>query len=417
MDIAARRISANTLVTAASKRIALAEYVIPTLCAQRPTGRRSLTNSSLAKSRTKPPSQLQRNLPTPIAKRQESSSSSATSPPPRFSYGIAASFTAKDKRFKPKENVLHFEPYPIPVKKRTSRKARPASGQDAFFVSQLGDSGDVAMGVADGVGGWADSGVDPADFSHGLCDYMAYEANNYNPESGEALNAMALMQEGYNHVVNDKTIRAGGSTACVAIARTDGSLDVANLGDSGFLQLRLNAVHYNSEPQTHAFNTPYQLAIIPRSMRMMTQAFGGTQLDDMPKDSAVSKHSLRHGDVLVFATDGVWDNLNSWDILRLVSKLMVGSNAWTHSDDGIKVTERLSDYIRKDDSEGPDQVQSLQTFLAMGIASAAKAASINRRVDGPFAKEVQKHYPHEMWTGGKVDDICVVVAVVVEDGK
>mgnify|MGYP001579247216 CR=1 FL=1 len=415
MDIAARRISANTLAATASKRIVLAEYVIPTLCAQRPTGRRNLTNSSLAKSRTKPPSQRECSLQIPIAKRQQSSSSS---PPPRFSYGIAASFTAKDKRFRPNENVRHFEPHPIPVKRRTSKKLRPASGQDAFFVSQLGDSGDVAMGVADGVGGWADSGVDPADFSHAFCDYMAYQANNYDTESGGALSAMALMQEGYNDVVNDKTIRAGGSTACVAIARTDGSLDVANLGDSGFLQLRLNAVHYNSEPQTHAFNTPYQLAIIPRAMRMMTQAFGGTQLDDMPKDSAVSKHNLRHGDVLVFATDGVWDNLNSHDILRLVSKLMVGSDAWTHSDDGIKVTGRLSGYIQKDTSEGPDQpVRSLQSFLAMGIASAAKAASMNRRVDGPFAREVQKHYPHEMWSGGKVDDICVVVAVVVEDGK
>ncbi|KFX96791.1 hypothetical protein O988_05161 [Pseudogymnoascus sp. VKM F-3808] len=415
MDIAARRISANTLVTTASKRLALAECVIPTLCAQRPTGRRSLTNSSLAKSRTKTPSRRQYSLPTPIAKRQESS---AAHLPPRFSYGIAASFTAKDKRFKPNENVVHFEPHPIPVKRRTNRKARPASGQDAFFISELGDSGDVAMGVADGVGGWADSGVDPADFSHAFCDYMAYEANNFDPQSGESLSAMALMQEGYDSVVEDKTIRAGGSTACVAIARTDGSLDVANLGDSGFLQLRLNAVHYNSEPQTHAFNTPYQLAIIPRAMRMMTQAFGGTQLDDMPKDSAVSKHNLRHGDVLVFATDGVWDNLNSHDILKLVSKLMVGANAWTHSDEGIKVTDRLSDYILKDTSGGPDKsVKSLQSFLAMGIASAAKAASINRRVDGPFAKEVQKHYPHEMWSGGKVDDICVIVAVVVEDGK
>ncbi|KFY23712.1 hypothetical protein V493_05694 [Pseudogymnoascus sp. VKM F-4281 (FW-2241)] len=417
MDIAARRISANALVTAASKRIALSEYAIPTLCSQRRTKRRNLTNSSLAKSRTKPPSQRQHNLPTPIAKRQEYSSSSATSPPPRFSYGIAASFTAKDIRFSATKNVVHFEPHPIPAKRRTNRKDRPASGQDAFFVSQLGDSGDVAMGVADGVGGWADSGVDPADFSHGLCDYMAYEANNYDAESQGPLSAMALMQEGYNDVVKDKSIRAGGSTACVAIAKGDGTLDVANLGDSGFLQLRLNAVHYNSEPQTHAFNTPYQLAIIPRAMRMMTQAFGGTQLNDMPKDSAVSKHSVRHGDVLVFATDGVWDNLSSWDILRLVSRLMVGADAWTHSDDGIMVNEGLSDYIRKDITEGTDQAQSLQTFLAIGIASAAKAASINRRIDGPFAKEVQKHYPHEMWTGGKVDDICVVVAVVVENGK
>jgi protein phosphatase PTC7 len=38
-------------------------------------------------------------------------------------------------------------------------------------------------------------------------------------------------------------------------------------------------------------------------------------------------------------------------------------------------------------------------------------------VDGPFAKEVQKYYPNEDWRGGKVDDICVVVAIVVEEGK
>lgn len=274
------------------------------------------------------------------------------------------------------------------------------------------------MGVADGVGGWENSGVDPADFSHALCEYMAFNANTYIPGTGTAPNAMALMQGGYDDVVKDRTIRAGGSTACVAIAKTDGSLDVANLGDSGFLQLRSNAVHYYSEPQTHAFNTPYQLSIIPASMRRMTQIFGGTQLDDLPKDAAVSKHNLRHGDVLVFATDGVWDNLSSSDILRVVSKLMVGANAWVHSDDGINVTEHLSDYVRGDTTGGPGQpTRSLQTFLAMGIASEAKAASLNRRVDGPFARELKRYYPHEMWSGGKIDDICVIVAVVVEDGK
>ena len=35
-------------------------------------------------------------------------------------------------------------------------------GEDAFFVSDLGDG---AVGVADGVSGWADDGVDPADYS------------------------------------------------------------------------------------------------------------------------------------------------------------------------------------------------------------------------------------------------------------
>ena len=35
-------------------------------------------------------------------------------------------------------------------------------GEDAFFVS---DHGDGAVAVADGVSGWADDGVDPADYS------------------------------------------------------------------------------------------------------------------------------------------------------------------------------------------------------------------------------------------------------------
>ena len=55
--------------------------------------------------------------------------------------------------------------------------------------------------------------------------------------------------------------------------------------------------------------------------------------------------------------------------------------------------------------------------MAAAVAGEAKAASENSKRDGPFAREVQKYYPEEMWRGGKVDDICVVVAVVVEEGK
>ncbi len=35
-------------------------------------------------------------------------------------------------------------------------------GEDAFFVSELGAG---AAGIADGVGGWQESGVNPADYS------------------------------------------------------------------------------------------------------------------------------------------------------------------------------------------------------------------------------------------------------------
>lgn len=128
---------------------------------------------------------------------------------------------------------------------------------------------------------------------------------------------------------------------------------------------------------------------------------------DFPSDASITNHQVRNGDVFVFATDGVWDNLSSLDILKIVSRQMQDVQAWTASEEGLLVSDRIGDLT----SEGSDH--SLQTRLAVGITSEAKIASLNTRTDGPFAKQVQKFYPHENFHGGKVDDICVVVAIVV----
>ncbi|PVH87473.1 protein serine/threonine phosphatase 2C [Cadophora sp. DSE1049] len=359
---------------------------------------------------------LPRPLQTSCRAFSTSRSSLSTS---KFTYGIAASFTAKDRRYNPDTNVFNFNPYNHIRARRKDKRTRPDSGQDAFFISRVGSSSDVALGVADGVGGWVDSGVDPADFAHGFCDYMAHAAYTHKAEDwNPPLGARSLMQRGYEDICKDETVRAGGSTACVAVAKGDGGLEVANLGDSGFVQLRLNAIHNYSEPQTHAFNTPYQLSIVPEKVLAQAAAFGGEQLRDFPKDANVSQHSLRHGDVLVFASDGVWDNLSSQDILKIVSRVMLGARAWEHTDGGVGVGKSLNSFIMADDGKsGAEEIPSLQSFLAVGITSEAKSASMNTRVDGPFAREVQKYYPHENWRGGKVDDICVVVAVVCEEGK
>ncbi|KAH8820413.1 5-azacytidine resistance protein azr1 [Xylogone sp. PMI_703] len=359
--------------------------------------------------------------PTPPYHRAFTTSSPSFSSP-KFSYGIAASFTAKDRRYDSQKNVFHFNPANAIVAKRKDKRSRPDSGQDSFFVSRVGNTSDIALGIADGVGGWVDSGVDPADFAHGFCDYMAHTAYTYtaNGEDGKSvpLSPRALMQTGYERICDDSSVRAGGSTACVAIARGDGTLEVANLGDSGFIQLRLNAIHNYSEPQTHAFNTPYQLSIVPKKIRAQVAAFGGTQLCDFPKDANVSSHQLRHGDVLVFASDGVWDNLSSQDILKIVSRSMTNARAWEYANDGIRVGEFLREFTFVDEPHLPDTyIHTLQSFLAIGITGEAKTASLNTKKDGPFAKEVQRYYPHETYHGGKVDDICVVVVVVVEDGK
>jgi protein phosphatase PTC7 len=373
----------------------------------------------------------------------------STSPPSpnKFSYHIAASYIGKDRPYDPTTHVFHFDPHNQIHPESTRRGSRPESGHDAFFVSRFkGSSGAVAWGVADGVGGWTDSGVDPADFSHGLCGQMALATRNHETSKdtdkgkggggGGLLSPRQIMQQGYDAICRDGSVQAGGSTACVATASPGGTLEVANLGDSGFLQLRLNAVHASSEPQTHAFNTPFQLSLVPPSVAARMAAYGGGQLCDLPRDADISRHELRHGDVLVFATDGVLDNLFNQDVLRIASRVMVSAGAWATAPGSgdIRVTDSLAELTEPSEpssssspsstpstaastAAAPGKLVTLQSLLATQLVTAAKRASVNTRQDGPFAKEVQKYFPRENWHGGKVDDICVVVVVVCEDGK
>jgi len=350
--------------------------------------------------------------PSPVLVQQCFSYSTST-PPASFVYRIAASFSAKGKRFDPKKDCLAFNESTSNLPDLLARK-RPASGQDAFFFSNIGNSTNVAFGVADGVGGWSDSGIDPAHFSHGLCEHMASIALGVEKGSEGKLRARDLLQWGYDAVVDDDAVVGGGSTACIAVGGSNGALQVANLGDSGFVQLRPNRIYYTSDPQTHAFNTPFQLSIIPPKILRRSIAFGGHILQDNPVDASVTNHTVKHGDVLVFATDGVWDNLNSTDVLKLVSRLMTRHNGWQAGEDGYEVSSQLESLTREDGISEKQQENSLQAMLAIAIAADAKAASVNPKVDGPFAREVQKFYPRENWHGGKVDDICVVVAIVVE---
>ncbi|RDA84416.1 hypothetical protein CP532_2898 [Ophiocordyceps camponoti-leonardi (nom. inval.)] len=353
--------------------------------------------------------------PSPARPRQPGgvgSCYSTTTTTTGLGFYVAAAFSGKDRPFNPSTHVSHFESGSAPIAAR-----RPHSGHDAFFVSRVKGSDAVAFGVADGVGGYTESGIDPADFSLGLCNSMAVVAS----AASGPMTARKLMSDGYDAVCRDERISAGGSTACVAIASSDGTLDLANLGDSGFLQLRLNAVNAVSDPQTHTFNTPYQLSLIRRRLAARMAALrGSVPLCDLPRDADVYQQRLRHGDVILVATDGLFDNLFHQDILRIASRVMVSSGAWTLTQsEGVRVADSIGTLVdarrTTSDRDGPRKsFATLQSLLATELVMAAKAASVNTKVDGPFAKELKRYYPRERWHGGKVDDICVVVAVVCQ---
>ena len=145
-----------------------------------------------------------------------------------FSYRIAASFSAKGHRFNPKTDLMSFKPRNDKVRSsKIQRAQRPHSGQDSFFVTSIGDTSNMAFGVADGVGGWIDSGIDSAHFSHGLCEAMAVEAQKHDFSVDRYIYAGELLQKGYDKMIEDTSVRGGGTTACVAVGGIDGSLEVA----------------------------------------------------------------------------------------------------------------------------------------------------------------------------------------------
>jgi protein phosphatase PTC7 len=338
---------------------------------------------------------------------------------------VASSYSAKQDRFNADANLYTNPPYDPSkttienlraCKDAIDKRHRAKSGQDAFFYSQVGTTNATAFGVADGVGGWVESGLDPADFSHGLCEYMTCAARSWPQGSNTtSLHPKDLLQVAYDEVTEDDTIEGGGSTACLAVAEPDGHVEVANLGDSGFMHLGGNAVRHFTQPQTHAFNTPYQLSKTPQRMLVQMAVFGGpTTLSDQPKESSVTHHKVRHGDVLVFATDGVWDNLSPQDALGIISRQMVELGAWVERNGAIEVGPDLAELVQGG-SAGNVRKHSLQAKIAVAIAKEAKETGLNTRRDGPFAKEVQRYYPGENWHGGKPDDIAAVVAIVLEE--
>ena len=79
-------------------------------------------------------------------------------------------------------------------------------------------------------------------------------------------------------------------------------------GDSGFAHFRNNKLIFQSSPLQHFFDCPYQFASCPDF----------TEDTDRPEDASDYELQLQSGDVIVAATDGLWDNLHIQELLPLL---------------------------------------------------------------------------------------------------
>lgn len=318
-----------------------------------------------------------------------------------LSYTIAEAYSAKPRP-------------PHQQSKPPAGENRPPTGEDAFFHVSLSktDSQDsytyssAAFGVTDGVGGWAEMGVNSSDFSYYLCHESSKLAVKKAEEvAGDTSKPLAsqispktLLVNAYNKIVQEKIVKAGGSTACIGVAGEDGQVAVANLGDSGFMVFRNGKLAGGSKAQTHAFNTPYQLAIIPDELKRSDERQGLRHIEDTPAMADQFTFTAEAGDVIVLATDGLTDNMSAQDTLKIVNETMLEHGSWIKDDkEGIKSSGEHKGAMD----------------LARRIVLKAKSLSTNKQHLSPFAKEVQQvmkvHY-----MGGKPDDITVLVVIVNE---
>ncbi|KAA3489489.1 putative protein phosphatase 2C 26 isoform X2 [Gossypium australe] len=245
----------------------------------------------------------------------------------------------------------HLIPHPNKVER---------GGEDAFFVSNF--KGGV-IAVADGVSGWAEQNVDPSLFSKEL---MANTSSlvgdlevNYDPQ--------ILIRKAHA-----ATCSKGSATAIVAMLERNGTMKVASVGDCGLRVIRKGQIIFSTTPQEHYFDCPYQLS---------SELVGQTYLD-----AVVSSVELVEGDTIVMGSDGLFDNVFDGEIVSTLA---------AHSD----VVE-----------------------AAKALANLASNHSLDSRFDSPYTIEARsKGLDVPFWkkilgmklTGGKLDDITVIVGQVI----
>ncbi|CAB3221980.1 unnamed protein product [Arctia plantaginis] len=243
-------------------------------------------------------------------------------------------------------------------------------GDDAWF-STNSNSADV-IGVADGVGGWRAYGIDPGEFSSYLmktCERLVRMGHFKLTEPGD------LLAKSYYELLEHKKPILGSSTACVMILdRSESVMRAANIGDSGYMVVRGGRVIHRSHEQQHYFNTPYQLSLPP-------PGHDRNVLSDRPESAETSHFSVECGDVILVATDGVFDNVPEPVLVAEMRR----------AQDFAGNTERLQ-------------------AVANSIAWMARNLSFDGCYMSPFAKSARQNGIDAI--GGKPDDITVLLAIV-----
>lgn len=272
-------------------------------------------------------------------------------------------------------------------------------GEDAFFISPCG----LYLGVADGVGGWAEIGVDPGLYSKELMAAAAAAAATVATVMTELDGRPGPdVPQKLMEIAHSVTMARGSCTACI-VCLENNRLHASNLGDSGFLIVKGAAIEavarnnkkennnsnsssnaadndedtsaaaapeefgYMSPQQQHEFNFPYQIG-------------SADSMSDSPSAAQRFTIDVHPGDVIILATDGLFDNVYPEEAANIVAEA-------------------------KGKGMNPEQA-------AASLAQYARVKAADPSHLSPFAYGAQQL--GYRFFGGKMDDITVVCAYVAE---
>lgn len=254
------------------------------------------------------------------------------------------------------------------------------AGEDGFFIAanDATASNATVIGVADGVGGWTEHGVDPSEISRTLmvnAQQVALQNANATPKT--------ILQQAYEKIIADGKVKAGSCTAClVKLNSTEHTLSAANLGDSGFGLLRKDEhgefqVVFRTQEQQHYFNAPFQMAI---PIKEQSNFFN----DNPEKAQDIANVAVKEGDVIVLGTDGLFDNVFDADVCTIVTR-----TSKHHSEDAFAQA------------------------CAEELCKTARYVGASGTIASPFERNAKAH--GYVFKGGKLDDVTVIVSKIVKE--
>ncbi|KAJ2362784.1 Protein phosphatase 2C 7 [Coemansia sp. RSA 2611] len=310
-------------------------------------------------------------------------------------------------------------------------------GEDSLFHAKIKQN--LVFGVSDGVGGWNESGIDPSVFSRSLTAYSAVAAErSFLLHDSDEADPKDIMRRAFAAMRRDGIPAYGSATELVAsLSLASGKLRTAQLGDSTYVVLDTKQkARFVAAEQQHRFNMPYQLTIPPTgdqpakpaNTEESAQFFRPRPLEegseeaqqarreidsddfsdlsavgfDTPVDARETEHTLSHNELVVAATDGVFDNVRVDEVEKLAERFM----------QAIAKIQQMNELPAKAQGSKDTATSDLFGGLAYSVAAQAVANYIQADLRSPFAERAK--LAGYSFTGGKPDDVTVMLAWIKE---